>query len=35
MSDRNYKFLPSDGKILRLETCDFYLEGERNDFVSL
>ena len=31
MSDRNYKFLPSDGKILRLETCDFYLEGERND----
>jgi hypothetical protein len=31
MSDRNYKFLPSDGKILRLETCDFYLQGERND----
>ena len=31
MSGKSYNFLPSDDKILRLETCDFYSFGEINN----
>jgi len=31
MSGKSYSFLPSDDKLMRLETCDFYSFGEVNN----